>query len=212
MSTLTRAPAGRVIAYIDGFNLYFGLRSSGWKRHYWLDVSKLVSAYLLPDQLLVATKYFTARIKGPANKKSRQDAYLEALKTLPNVSILEGKFKDKAFSCDTCGIKTQIPAEKMTDVNIATELLVDAFQDRFDTAFLVSGDSDLVPPIRHLNGIFPRKSVVVLFPPNRVSGDLKRIAKAAIHLSENHFRNSQFPDLVQRPSGGPVIQRPADWK
>lgn len=27
--------SARVIAYIDGFNLYFGLKSKGWKRYYW---------------------------------------------------------------------------------------------------------------------------------------------------------------------------------
>ena len=28
----------RIIAYIDGFNLYFGLRAKGWKRYYWLNL------------------------------------------------------------------------------------------------------------------------------------------------------------------------------
>jgi len=27
----------RVIAYVDGFNLYFGLKSKGWRRYYWLN-------------------------------------------------------------------------------------------------------------------------------------------------------------------------------
>ena len=31
----------RVIVYIDGFNLYFGLKSKGWKRYYWLNLQKL---------------------------------------------------------------------------------------------------------------------------------------------------------------------------
>lgn len=35
----------RVIAYIDGFNLYFGLKSKGFKKYYWLDLSAL--AYIL---------------------------------------------------------------------------------------------------------------------------------------------------------------------
>jgi hypothetical protein len=30
----------RVIAYIDGFNLYFGLRDSGYRRYYWLDIEE----------------------------------------------------------------------------------------------------------------------------------------------------------------------------
>ena len=29
----------RVSVYVDGFNLYYGLRSRGWRRYYWLDLS-----------------------------------------------------------------------------------------------------------------------------------------------------------------------------
>jgi len=50
----------RVIAYIDGFNLYFGLRDKGWRRYLWLDVQKLSTNLLKPGQQLVFTKYFTA--------------------------------------------------------------------------------------------------------------------------------------------------------
>ena len=31
----------RVILYVDGFNLYFGLRSKGWRKYYWLDLVHL---------------------------------------------------------------------------------------------------------------------------------------------------------------------------
>lgn len=30
----------RVIAYIDGFNLYFGLKAAKWKRFYWLNLQR----------------------------------------------------------------------------------------------------------------------------------------------------------------------------
>ena len=53
----------RVIAYIDGFNLYFGLRSSGFRRFYWLDLPGLGRSMLKEDQELVWTHYFTARIR-----------------------------------------------------------------------------------------------------------------------------------------------------
>jgi hypothetical protein len=38
----------RVIAYIDGFNLYFGLTSQGWERFLWLDVQALSRNLLKP--------------------------------------------------------------------------------------------------------------------------------------------------------------------
>ncbi len=52
--------AQRVIAYIDGFNLYFGLKAMGWRRYYWLDLFKLSRNLLKTNQELVAVKYFTA--------------------------------------------------------------------------------------------------------------------------------------------------------
>ena len=52
----------------------------------------------------------------------------------------------------------------MTDVNIATQILIDAYQDNFDMAMLISGDSDLVPPIKAVHELFPKKRVFVTFP------------------------------------------------
>ena len=52
----------RVIVYIDGFNLYFGLKSKGWRRYFWLNPQKLIENLLKPGQKLVFTKYFTARV------------------------------------------------------------------------------------------------------------------------------------------------------
>lgn len=57
--------------------------------------------------------------------------------------------------------------EKMTDVNIAVQMLSDAFQDQFDVALLVSADSDLVGLITTLRQLFPLKRVIVAFPPRR---------------------------------------------
>jgi uncharacterized LabA/DUF88 family protein len=55
---------------------------------------------------------------------------------------------------------------KETDVNIATALHNDAALDRYDTALLVSGDSDLTRAVRDID---VRKRVVVAFPPGRYS-------------------------------------------
>jgi len=53
----------RVVAYVDGFNLYFGLRSKGWKKHYWLDLCALATTLLKPGQTLTGVHYFTSRIR-----------------------------------------------------------------------------------------------------------------------------------------------------
>lgn len=78
----------RVIAYIDGFNLYYGLRTARWKRFYWLNLQLLVRNILKADQELVFTKYFTSRVSYPADKERRQSAYLEAWETLNDLRIM----------------------------------------------------------------------------------------------------------------------------
>jgi hypothetical protein len=60
----------RVVAYIDGFNLYFGLKQKGWKRYYWPNIQAMVQRLLSNDQKLLRTKYFTSRVKYP-NAKSQ---------------------------------------------------------------------------------------------------------------------------------------------
>ena len=77
----------RVIVYIDGFNLYFGLKDSGWSKYFWLNLHRLSTNLLRPNQTLVHTKYFTAKISKPESKRKRQQAFLSALGTLPNLSI-----------------------------------------------------------------------------------------------------------------------------
>ena len=42
----------RVIAYVDGFNLYYGLRTKKWRWFYWLNLQSMVRHLLKPHQTL----------------------------------------------------------------------------------------------------------------------------------------------------------------
>ena len=121
-----------------------------------------------------------------------------------------GKYQLNPFTCRTCGFVHQIPNEKMTDVNIAVELMADAFQDRFGTALLVSADSDLVGPVVAVQKLFPTKRVVVACPPGRSSASLCAVACAHIRIGRASVAKSQLPDTVVSRSGFP-LQRPASW-
>ncbi len=201
----------RIIAYIDGFNLYYGLKNANYQRFYWLNIQLLIQNLLKPTQSLACTKYFTARISRPADKSKRQTTYLEALDTLSDFQIYYGHYLQKPVECRRCGNTWPICEEKMTDVNVATELLSDAFHNQFDTAFLVSADSDLVPPVKKIRQFFPNKRIVALFPPNRDSQHLKRNVHACISIGRGTLAKSQFADNVIK-SDGYMLTRPKEWK
>ena len=203
----------RVIVYIDGFNLYFGLKSKGWRRFYWLDLRRLAESLLRPGQQLVCVRHFTTRISalpGNPNKPKRQTTYLEALETLPDLHIHYGHYLTKQRTCFRCGATWDTHEEKMTDVNISVELLSDAQDGRFDTAIIVSGDSDLIAPIDAVRNRYPERRVIVAFPPDRNSVQLSNAATAAFRIGRKKFKDSQFPDQVTKPDGF-VLRRPAEW-
>lgn len=201
----------RVIAYVDGYNLYYGLREKGWKRFYWLNIQAMVRHLLKPGQTLVATKYFTTIIKRPEDRRRRQAVFLEALQTLGDFRIYFGHFLADTVSCRNCGYTYETHHEKMTDVNISVELMSDAFQDEFDTALLISADSDLVGPVKTVHRLFHDKRVVVAFPPGRSSKALKQVASAQINVGRNVLAKSVFPDQVVKPDGY-ILRRPAEWQ
>ena len=90
-------------------------------------------------------------------------------------------------------------------------LTADAFQNRFDTALLISGDSDLTGPVLQVKQFFPAKRVVVVFPPARSSARLLQEAHAAFTISRKTLQDSQLPDPVTK-SDGFVLNRPPEWK
>ena len=201
----------RVISYVDGFNLYFWLKAKGLERFLWLDVRALSATLCQPGQRLVEAKYFTSRVGAPPDKVKRQSCHLEALQTLPGVSMHFGTYQMNPFTCRRCSWTQAIPSEKMTDVNIAVELMTDAFQDRFDVALLISADSDLVGPVVAVQRLFPEKRVVVAFPPERSSANLRRVASAYLQIGRGSVARSQLPETVMSATGFP-LERPATWR
>jgi uncharacterized LabA/DUF88 family protein len=204
----------RVITYVDGFNLYFGLKSKGFKKYYWLDLPALAGALLKPGQELLHTHYFTTRIRLKGNNQpdvQRQTLYLEALAPRPQLSIHYGHYLQKNRQCRSCGAHWADFEEKMTDVNMATQLLSDAFDDAFDTAMLVSADSDLTTPVVRVRQRFPNKRIIVVPPPGRQSVELTRAANGYFHIGEDKLRHCQLPSHVTRADGY-TLQRPANWK
>jgi hypothetical protein len=85
----------RTYVYVDGFNLYY--RALRGTRYKWLDLQALVAALLDPDDEIQLIRYFTAPVSGKLDPDQpiRQQRYLQALKTLPNVTIHLGNFLTK---------------------------------------------------------------------------------------------------------------------
>jgi uncharacterized LabA/DUF88 family protein len=157
------ASAKRVTLYVDGFNLYYGLLvpNPAWK---WLDLAALARSIRPGD--VTRVRYFTAKVRPvpDPSPQIRQRLYLKALATLPDLSIYYGHFTThptrKALVHLAPGgpktVEVWKTEEKGSDVNLAMYLLLDGVDGMYDEAVVISGDSDLVGPVREAD----RKSVV----------------------------------------------------
>jgi hypothetical protein len=211
LMTETNKIAGkeRVIVYVDGFNLYFGILDAGFEHYKWLDLSLLAINILQPSQELVEIKYFTSRVSNNPDKQKRQTTYIEALESR-DIKIFYGHYQSINIECKRCGSNWPTYNEKMTDVNIATQMLIDAFQGKFDMAMLISGDSDLVPPMKVIHTLFKEKRVFVAFPPKRQNNSVAINAKGSMMIGRKKLLESQFPYEVRKKDGY-LLHKPSDW-
>lgn len=76
----------KVVIYIDGLNLYNGLKESNLKKYYWLNLESLGKKLIKPDQTIVKIKYFTSMIYRDnnldsfgLNKYQRQNKYIKGI-------------------------------------------------------------------------------------------------------------------------------------
>ena len=163
-------------------------------------------------------KYFTAPIKIRAggsdlDKPNRQQVYLRALKTIPNLEIIEGIFlshvvrmklaKEKGYAEV---IKSE---EKGTDVNIATHLMHDAYTNAFERAVIISNDSDLVAPIQIVTKEL-NLPVTVISPFKKNNIQLQTVATNVKQIRKGLLGASQFPRKITDPVGDFFI--PEGWK
>jgi uncharacterized LabA/DUF88 family protein len=205
----TQSPKTRIAAFIDGFNVYHGLRDKGFSRFYWLDYRALVETFVRDNEELVSVYYFTSRVTKPADAQKRQSTYLDALKARGGVEIIEGHYMHRPMRCPSCGHQWKRPTEKMTDVNVATHLVVGALRRDFDAALLICADADLIPAVRIARSEGVR--VIVVSPRGRTSDELVRESDAHLHFNTPTLGQCQLPDNMIGVDGYP-LSRPMTWR
>jgi hypothetical protein len=109
----------------------------------WLDIHKLCTL-LFPKNEIHRIRYFTALVKSNASdpqKTQRQETFIRALETLPNLTVHYGSFLSSKVRMP---LATPSPGrrsayvvkmeEKGSDVNLAAMLLMDGFRKDYKAA------------------------------------------------------------------------------
>jgi hypothetical protein len=210
----------KVIAYIDGFNLFYS--SLKRTKSKWLDLWGMCESLLKPNQELVAVKYFSARVSAMAGDQTRtekQKVYLQALGTFPKLETRLGYFSihrvkmPDADLFDTGKIKlldVMKTEEKGTDVNLAVQLTADAFQDKFDYAMLFSNDSDMAMSLEIATKICKKRVGLYIDKKALSTKVLQENICFIKKLSPAFFMEHQLP-IQMKTIDGKIITKPKDW-
>jgi NYN domain len=197
--------ARRVIAYIDGFNLYHAIDDLGDSSLKWVNLWSLSASLLRTNEQLTAVKYCSAYATWMAGPFSRHRQYVRALECAGVLPIM-GRFKDKPRQCHACKARWISHEEKETDVNIAIHLVRDAILNQFDRAIVISADSDLVPAVKLAAEHDQTKEVFVAAPPGRFAS--ARDLKPRLEITIGRIRKHLFPASLTHPDGKPVTRPP----
>ncbi len=209
-----------VNVYVDGFNLYYGsLKGTPYR---WLDLRRL-SGRLLSNDTIQRVRYFTAFISArpgdPVNdpgRRQRQQTYLRALRTIPNLSIHTGHYLSSTKRRPLAHPPQHGPRivevldsqEKGSDVNLASYLLLDAFDRDCEAMAIISNDSDLRFPVEIVRTRFGLPAGI-FNPQANASRTLRATASFYRQIHPADLRASQLPAVLADVHG--TIRKPAGW-
>jgi len=199
----------RINVYIDGFNLYHSTLQHTHPDYRWLDLLELSKRLINPKTEEIQTVYYFSALASWIPERAKKHlSYIHALRTVGVKDIL-GKFTIRERKCPLCTRCFQSHEEKKTDINIAITLLADGMTDKFDTALILSGDSDLTPVIAKLKTFRPNKKVGIIVPQNQSAMNLKQNADFFKKIQDRDLKKSLLPEQVTY--NGKIITAPANW-
>lgn len=147
--------------------------------------SQVIKTYLFvakPDDKLLSVEHY-----------KRKYDWICGLKNKEYVEIIEGRQvlrNIKGASCDLSNPETYTTEEKGTDVNIAVQMLSKGYQNSYDIAILVSGDTDYIPVVECLHNI--GKTVVLATFPEQNIDNYKNLIDYSIKLDDNIINGSVY--------------------
>ncbi len=136
----------RVAVYIDGSNFYNYLKDKeiNFPKGTKFDFKNFVN-YLVGDRECVSKRYYTGVFRNIDRTQKSEELVRGQQKFFTNIKR-DGFVVKRGKIMPIEGVYK----EKGTDVKIAVDLIIGAVDNLYDTAILVSSDTDLIPAIHYI--------------------------------------------------------------
>lgn len=205
---------GRAALYVDGFNLYHPIHETGENHLKWACLWRLGEIICEKGgQRLVRVVFCTAvpKIERDAGKHDRHIRFNSAQKAR-GVSIILGHYVPENIEENGVPTGRKKWTEKQTDINVALAVITDGIDDVYDTAFLLSADTDQVATARTFSErLSPQgKKLIGIAPPGRaVPSDYSKYGVKGVTLTRYQIERCVMPEQVAGPDK--LIMRPPEY-
>lgn len=174
----------RVAVFIDGNNFYFGLRKLYGKNKSLKNFDfERFSQFLAGNEEVVGIYYYNALLDREHNsdKYESQKEFFEGFRKISNFNLVLCKLLKRTVT----GTNKVYYIIKEDDINMAVDMVENAYDDKYDTAVLVSGDGDLVPAVRSVKK--KNKIVKNVYFKNSSSRNLKNFCDESLELTKENL-------------------------
>jgi uncharacterized LabA/DUF88 family protein len=185
----------RVAIFIDGSNLYHALEGN-FKRH---DLNFTEFANKLCGSRHLFRTYYYNILQDPVQWPDTYREQQEFLDILRKTPYLEIRLRSSKMAHGT-------PIEKGIDIMLATDMLHFAWNDLYDVAVLVSGDSDFAYALQAVKNM--GKHVEVAYFEKSISKDLldiadnwhllNRIFFKGLWATKRHIKHRRINEVAER--------------
>ncbi len=160
------AQTERVFVFIDGSNLYKGMQLHIGPGPFPPQSIDKLAQHLCGQRRLVKIMYYNSPLNRNDAAYKAQQKFFDGLRKISYLELKFGHLKKRTVkmycatckemfeeaNCRKCGNLLPLVkyTDKGTDVHIATDLLIHAFDNQYDTAILISEDGDFVSAIQEV--------------------------------------------------------------
>lgn len=180
--------ADRAAFLFDGPNFYKNLKYSGIDRGH-LDFMRLAQRLAGPREI-VSVVFFTSPTDqlSDAENYANQQRFFAALQK-SGVDLRLGKLVMRSKQCPLCEQFFRFKTEKSVDVQLALEIALGAADDRWDTAYIATCDSDIIPAIDFARS--KGKKVFLMLPCNARCHSVGTACNTSIKITQQIVDESQ---------------------
>ena len=174
----------RVVVYIDGSNLYFSVKKTFNCK---IDIEKLCQK-LIGNNDLVKINYYIAPLNQRTHPEqyTKQQKFFDSLRQIDKLNIILGRLEKRKRDGKVYYI------EKVSDVNLALDLALDAQKGVYDEAYLISNDGDFSGAVSSAIGF--SKKVIYLAVGNKksISHHLKKVASRTLYITKEFISDCKL--------------------